>query len=147
VKFIAILLFVWRCNSIKGISANEDGNELLLLEKEWFNLEFRGDSTRLSKLLHPDFICITPDKNLNKQETLLQVMSNYNFRQRNGIGIDSFKLEQPVVKVYRDVAVVTFVEHFYGNKNGLNLEGTELFYDVWLRVGKKWVALSSQKHY
>jgi hypothetical protein len=144
---VAIAMVFIGCKVAPTENQNDDVIQLLRLEEEWLNLEYSGEVNKLSTLLDTGYVSVTPTEILKKHQFLSQVGRNFEFRKLNGIHIDSFKIERPLVKVFENAAVVTFIEHYYAHKSGKSLEGTEQFYDVWRNVNGKWLAVSSQKHY
>lgn len=80
----------------------------------------------------------------NKKEDLLAMYDNIDQRIKNGIVIDSFKLEDDVINLYSNSAVVTFIVHTYRHRNDTLVERKTRFYDVWIKRGDKWKAVSAQ---
>jgi hypothetical protein len=126
---------------------NNDKTQLLQLEHQWLENEFTADTAFLSSILDPTFICITQNGILNKQKILEKMEINKNFRTRNDIVIDSVRLENAIVNLYGNSAVVTFIDHTYARKQGTLIETKVQFYDVWIKRGDQWKAVSSQAHY
>jgi hypothetical protein len=121
--------------------------QLLQLEHQWLEHEFTADTAFLSSIIDSTFICITETKIFNKPEILEKMNVNKNFRTRNDIVIDSVRLENAVINVYGNSAVVTFIDHTYARKQGIPLESKVQFYDVWIKRDGQWKAVSSQAHY
>lgn len=124
-----------------------DRAQLLQLEHQWLEHEFTADTAFLSSIVDSTFICITPGGILTKQETLKHMGDNKNFRTKNDIVIDSVALENAMVNIYGNSAVVTFIDHTYARKQGTPLETKVQFYDVWIKRDGQWKAVSSQAHY
>jgi hypothetical protein len=126
---------------------NDDKTQLIQLEHQWLEGEFIADTSFLSSIIDSTFICITQSGVLNKKEILKKMEVNKNFRTRNDIVIDSVRLENAVVNLYTNSAVVTFIDHTFARKQGEVIETRVQFYDVWIKRGDQWKAVSSQAHY
>jgi hypothetical protein len=118
--------------------------ELFNLEHEWLEKEFLMDTAFLSTIMDSTFIGISDNGVKNKEEDLLSMYNNIDQRIKNGIVIDSFKLEDEIVNVYSNSAVVTFIVHTYRHRNDSLIERKTRFYDVWVKRGDKWRAVASQ---
>jgi hypothetical protein len=123
---------------------DEDKNQLLELERKFLEKEFALDTAFLSSIMDSTFIDITDDGIKKKQEDLLSIYNNIDQRIKNGIVIDSFRLEDNFVNVYSNTAVVTFIVHSYRHKNDTLIERKTRFYDVWTKRGDKWKLVASQ---
>jgi hypothetical protein len=69
---------------------------------------------------------------------------NIRAMQQDSIFLDSLKLEDAVVNLYDNSAVVTFVVHTYKKEKGTSTEKRTRFYDVWVNRNGTWKAVSSQ---
>jgi hypothetical protein len=136
-----------RTDNDKTSDTIDDKAQLLQLEHQWLENEFTADTAFLSSIMDSTFICITPGGMLTKQETLKHMGDNKNFRTKNDIVIDSVALENAIVNIYGNSAVVTFIDHTYARKQGTPLETKVQFYDVWIKRDGQWKAVSSQAHY
>ena len=147
-----ILTICFLCNlSIVSINCTDkpsrvldDKQELLNLEREWLDKEFALDTTFLSTIMDSTFIGISDDGVKNKKEDLISMYNNIDQRIKNGIVLDSFKLENEIVNIYSNSAVVTFVVHTYRHSSDTLIERKTRFYDVWVNRDNKWKAVSSQ---
>lgn len=119
-------------------------SELLSLERKWLEAEFALDTTSLLSLLDPGFIGISEEGIKNKSQDITSMYNNIKQRLQDSIFIDSFKLEQPLVNVYENAAVVTFIVHSFGKNKTMPRQKLTRFYDVWIRKQGSWKAVSSQ---
>jgi hypothetical protein len=150
--FNIFLTFLFGCDQMESDKSNGAGNstaenirkELLSLEQKWLEAEFALDTSYISTLLDPSFIGISADRISGKQEELKGMYDNISAMRTDSIFLDSLKLEEAVVKVYDNSAVVTFVVHTYKKDKGRSTEKRTRFYDVWLNRNGKWKAVSSQ---
>lgn len=118
---------------------------LLDLEREAITREFKNDTTFLSSIMDSTFIELAGVRLKNKHQVLKTIFEANISNQRKGILLDSFRLEDPVVHLYDDnAAVVTFIMHTFRNKNGSHFERRTRFYDVWVRRGDAWKAVTWQ---
>ncbi|MBP8114148.1 MAG: nuclear transport factor 2 family protein [Chitinophagaceae bacterium] len=119
-----------------------ESKKLLELEKEGIAREFRNDTAFLSSIMDTTFIELSRDKIKNKHEVLKTIYSNNLENLNNKTTPDSFKLEEPVVHLYDNTAVVTFIMHTYRKKEPF--ERRIRFYDVWVKRDNKWKAITWQ---
>lgn len=118
--------------------------ELLSLERKWLEAEFILDTAYISTLIDSTFIGISANRISNKQEELKGMYNNISAMRQDSILLDSLKLEDAVVNVYDNSAVVTFIVHTYKKEKGKSTEKRTRFYDVWIKRDGNWKAVSSQ---
>lgn len=118
--------------------------ELLSLERKWLDAEFKLDTAYISTLLDSTFIGISADRISNKQDDLRGMYDNIRAMQQDSIFLDSLTLEDAVVNLYDNSAVVTFIVHTYKKEKGKTTEKRTRFYDVWIYRNGEWKAVSSQ---
>ena len=121
---------------------SSESKKLLDLEKEGIIREFRNDTAFLSSIMDTTFIELSKDKIKNKHEVLKTIYSNNMDNLYNITSPDSFILEEPVVHLYDNTAVVTFIMHTYRKKEPF--ERRTRFYDVWVKRDNKWKAITWQ---
>jgi hypothetical protein len=126
------------------VSNDQVKDELLSLERKWLEAEFDLDTAYISSLLDSTFIGVSANRVSNKQEELKGMYDNISTMRKDSIFLDSLQLEESVVNVYDNSAVVTFVVHSYKKERGLSTEKRTRFYDVWIKRNGKWKAASSQ---
>lgn len=115
---------------------------LLDLETEAIAREFKNDTAFLSSVMDTTFIELSKDTIKDKHEVLRTIYANNMENSKNGSTVDSFVLEHPVVHLYGNTAVVTFIMHTFRRKE--SLERRTRFYDVWVKRDNKWMAVSWQ---
>jgi hypothetical protein len=98
--------FVYGQSSPK--SSGEDNAILLQLETNWLKAEFTLDTTYLSSIIDTSFVDISEEGIHNKKQALVSMYNNISKRLKDSIIIDSFNLENAVVNIYNDMAVVIF---------------------------------------
>lgn len=131
------------CN-LKTTSSPDEINKLLNLEKEAIEKEFQNDTTFLSSIMDSTFIELSGDKIKNKHEVLKTIFEDNVHKLKNKISLDSFRLEEPIVHVYGNASVVTFILHTFRKKEDSLFERRTRFYDVWIKRGSEWKAVTWQ---
>lgn len=147
------LLFIISACSQTGSDKSGDGNisqtdyakkELLSLERKWLEAEFVLDTAYISSLIDSTFMGISANRVSSKQEELKGMYDNISAMRKDSIFLDSLKLEDSMVNVYDNTAVVTFIVHTYKKEMGKSTEKRTRFYDVWINRNGNWKAVSSQ---
>jgi C-terminal processing protease CtpA/Prc len=122
-----------------------DENVLRRMEYDWLMAEFRVDTVTISKMMDESFISIGESGVSNKHQELAGIFRNMQERKMKGHIVDSLYLDDFTVRIYGDVAMVTFVsvtkgvkdkEFFYNRRTRM--------YDVWIKKKGIWKAVSSQ---
>ena len=124
--------------------ADTTAKELMDLEMLAITREFQNDTAFLSSLMDSTFIELNNGMIRNKHDVLRTIYQDNIDRIKESIVRDSFKLEEPVVHVYGDAAVVSFIIHTYNKKTDSTFERKTRFYDVWVKRGKNWKAVTWQ---
>jgi hypothetical protein len=142
--FLGVLLIAFFKCTNESATNIDDKRQLLDLEQAWLEHEFALDTAFLASIMDSTFIGISENGVKNKQDDLLSMYKNIDQRIKNDIVVDSFRLEDEVVNVYENAAVVTFIVHTYRHDKDSLIERRTRFYDVWTRRGDKWKAVASQ---
>ena len=142
-KLVGVLISLWSCNSQKANFPDET-TKLLNLEKEAIEKEFQNDTIFLSSIMDTTFIELSGDKIKNKHEVLNAIFQNNLRNLQSKISLDSFRLEEPLVHVYGNASVVTFILHTFRKKQDSLFERRTRFYDVWIKRGNQWKAVTWQ---
>lgn len=106
--------------------------------------EFKNDTAFLSSIMDTTFIELSKEKIKNKHEVLKTIHSNNMRNISYKITLDTFVLEDPVVHLYNNSAVVTFIVHTFRKKEQIPFESRTRFYDVWVKRNSEWKAVSWQ---
>lgn len=137
-------LLITLISCVDSLQPNEDKRYLLDLEREFLEKEFALDTAFLSCVMDSTFIDITENGIKGKRENLKSIYHNIDQRIKNGIVIDSFRLEDNVVNIYSNTAVITFVVHSYRHSNDTIIERRTRFFDVWTKRDNKWKIVATQ---
>ena len=141
--FIFVFIIVSSCDQ-NNTDYQTQKKELLALETEAIKHEFRNDTAFLSGLMDSTFIELTPNGVKRKHAVLATIYNNNISNQDNQISLDSFTLDEPIVHLYGDAAVVTFIMHTYRKKVDSLFERRTRFYDVWVKRNNEWKAVTWQ---
>jgi c-di-AMP phosphodiesterase-like protein len=140
---IGILLFFWSC-STNASNSTDEIDQLLNLEREAIENEFKNDTSFLSSIMDTTFIELSKDKIKNKHEVLRTIFQDNLDKIENEISLDSFRMEEPVVHLYQSTAVVTFILHTFRKKQDSLFQRSTRFYDVWIKRESQWKAVTWQ---
>ena len=132
------------CCNDNGIDYSKESGKLLELEREAITREFQNDTAFLSSIMDSTFIELSKNGIKNKHEVLKSIYQNNKDNQQNNILLDSFLLDDPVIHLYDNAAVVTFVMHTFRRKVDSLFERRTRFYDVWVKRDDKWKAVTWQ---
>jgi hypothetical protein len=143
--FCSTLIVLISCdNEHSNNNTADDKDQLLTLERKWLEAEFALDTSYLSSIIDSTFTGISELGIENKKEALSGMYSNISQRLKDSIFIDSFTLENTIVNLYDNSAVVSFIVHTHGKNKQALTERKTRFYDVWIKKKGKWKAVASQ---
>jgi hypothetical protein len=128
----------------KSVNNSEEAKQLLDLEKEAIKKEFKNDTTYLSSIMDSTFIELSNGRIKNKHDVLKTIYKHNMENTAKGISPDSFLLEEPIVNVYGNAAVVTFIMHTFSKNQDTLIERYTRFYDVWVKRDHQWKAVTWQ---
>jgi hypothetical protein len=133
-----------KCGEKVTAKLKSEESQLLSLEQKWLEAEFSLDTAFLSSIIDPGFIDISSTDVHQKAAAINSMYDNINQRKKDSIFVDSFKIEEPIIKLYENAAVVTFIVHTFRREKGVRSQHKTRFYDVWVRRQNSWKAVSSQ---
>ena len=151
-KAVSPFLFcclAWSFFHITGCNAGDTQNtneaeRLLQLERQAITREFANDTAFLSSIMDSTFIELSRKGLKNKYEVLRTIYQNNIQNLEDSISLDSFLLEEPVVHLYENSAVVSFIMHTFRKKQDSAFERRTRFYDVWVKRSGEWKAVTWQ---
>ena len=115
-----------------------DQEVLIDLERKWDAAFHSQDAAFIETVLADEFIATYGDGSRgNKAKELALARS---FDQQ----VDSSRLDDFIVKVYRDTAVVWFTQYLVGPVKGKPTEVQYQYMDVWVVRDGRWQAVASQ---
>jgi ketosteroid isomerase-like protein len=107
------------------------------VENEWWEADKAKDEGALGRILADDWFYLGPEGTMTKAQELADVKT----RDEN---IASLTLADMKVRMYGDVAVVTFREHESSTKKNVDSSGDYLYTDVFVKRHGRWQAVNSQ---
>ena len=114
-----------------------DQEILIELEKNWDAAVRRRDVAFLQTVLADEFMVTYAEGVRADKAKELKVAAEFNQK------IDSSTLDEFVVKIYGDTAVVWFTQHLVGPKEGQPLALTFRYTDVWVMRDGRWQCVAS----
>jgi ketosteroid isomerase-like protein len=118
--------------------ALSDQQVLIKLERDWDEAFHRKDVAFIDSVLAEEFVSTYGDGTRGDRAKELKLAAEFNQQ------IDSSTLDEFVVKVYGDTAVVWFTQHMVGPSKGQRLEVTYRYIDVFVQRDGRWKCVASQ---
>jgi ketosteroid isomerase-like protein len=115
-----------------------DQQVLIKLERDWDAAFHRKDVAFIESVLAEEFVSTYGDGTRGDRAKELKLAAEFNQQ------IDSSTLDEFVVKVYGDTAVVWFTQHMVGPSKGQRLEVTYRYIDVFVQRDGRWKCVASQ---
>jgi len=115
-----------------------DQQILIKLERDWDAAFHRKDVAFIESVLADEFVSTYGDGSRGDRAKELKLATEFNQQ------IDSSTLDEFVVKVYGDTAVVWFTQHMVGPSKGQRLEVTYRYIDVFVLRDGRWQCVASQ---
>ena len=115
-----------------------DQQILTQLERDWDAAFHRKDVKFIETLLADEFVVTYGDGSRGDKAKELALAAEFNQQ------VDSSKLDEFIVKIYGDTAVVWFTQHMVGPSNGRPLEITTRYMDVFVMRDARWQCVASQ---
>jgi len=119
-------------------AVRSDQEILIQLERDWDAAFERRDATLIATFLADEFIATYGDGKRGDKATELKLVAEYNQQ------IDSRVLDDFIVKIYGDTAVVWFTQTLTGPSQGRQLTITYRYVDVWVMRDGRWQCVASQ---
>ena len=119
-------------------NVKSDQDVLIDLERQWDAAFQRQDATFIESVLAEEFIATYGDGTRGDKAKELALVRDFNQQ------VDSRRLDDFIVKVYRDTAVVWFTQYLVGPVNGKPTEVQYQYMDVWIIRDGRWQAVASQ---
>ena len=118
--------------------ALSDQQVLIKLERDWDAAFHRKDVAFIDSVLAEEFVSTYGDGSRGDRAKELKLAAEFNQQ------VDSSTLDEFVVKVYGDTAVVWFTQHMVGPSKGQRLEVTYRYIDVFVLRDGRWQCIASQ---
>ena len=108
------------------------------LERDWDEALRRKDAKFIETLLADEFLVTYAEGARADKAKELQMAVEFNQQ------IDSSTLDEFVIKIYGETAVVWFTQHLVGPSQGRPLALTFRYMDVWVLRAGRWQCVASQ---
>ena len=115
-----------------------DQQILIKLERDWDDAFHRKDVAFIDRVLAEEFVSTYGDGSRGDRAKELKLAAEFNQQ------VDSSTLDEFVVKVYGDSAVVWFTQRMVGPSKGQRLELTYRYIDVFVMRDGRWQCVASQ---
>ena len=115
-----------------------DQQILIKLERDWDAAFHRKDVAFIESVLAEEFVSTYGDGTRGDRARELKQAAEFNQQ------VDSSRLDEFIIKVYRDTAVVWFTQYLVGPVKGKPTEVQYQYMDVWVIRDGRWQAVASQ---
>lgn len=115
-----------------------DQEVLIELERKWDAAFHTQDAAFIETVLADEFIATYGDGSRGDKAKELAIARTFDQQ------VDSSRLDDFIVKVYRDTAVVWFTQFLVGPVQGKPTEVRYQYIDVWVVRDGRWQAVASQ---
>jgi hypothetical protein len=138
VRLCLILCSVAAVHVAHAQNVKSDQEVLIELERQWDAAFHRQDAAFIETLLADEFIATYGDGTRGDKAKELALVRDVSQQ------VDSSRLDNFIVKVYRDTAVVWFTQYLVGPVKGKPAEVQYQYMDVWIVRDGRWQAVASQ---
>ena len=136
-SLLAILSAVTPTGAQTG-TVRSDQQVLVQLEQDWDAAFRRKDVRFIENIRADEFVATYSDGSRGDRAKELALAADFNLQ------IDSSTLDDFIVKVYGDTAVVWMSQHLVGPSQGRQLEVTFRYVDVFVLRAGRWQCVASQ---
>src|SRR4029453_10872681 len=123
---------------VRAQDVKSDQEVLIELERKWDAPFPTHDAAFIDTVLADEFIATYGDGSRGDKAKELAIAREFDQQ------VDSSRLHDFIVKVYRDTAVVWFTQHLVGPVEGKPTAGQYQYIDVWVIRDGRWQAVASQ---
>ena len=123
---------------VRAQDVKSDQDVLIELERQWDAAFHSQNAAFIEKVLADEFVATYGDGSRGDKAKELALAREFNQQ------VDSSRLDDFIVKVYRDTAVVLFTQYLVGPVKGKPTEVQYQYMDVWVIRDGRWQAVASQ---
>jgi hypothetical protein len=123
---------------VQAQDVKSDQEVLIELERKWDAAFHSQDAAFIETVLADEFIATYGDGSRGDKAKELALARTFDQQ------VDSSRLDDFIVKVYRDTAVVWFTQYLVGPVKGKPTEVQYQYMDVWVVRDGRWQAVASQ---
>ena len=134
---LTLLIVVAAAPSPASQRVRSEQDVLIQLERDWDEAFHRNDARFIESILADEFMVTYPDGTRGDKAKELELATVNQ-------PVESSRLDEFTVKVYRDTAVVWFTQHLVGMREGQKLELTFRYMDVFVFRYGRWQCVASQ---
>jgi ketosteroid isomerase-like protein len=138
VLFAALSLAASQVSAQQTRRAQSDQEILIKLERDWDFAFHHKDVKFIENVLATEFVAIYAEGQRADRAKELENAANFNQQ------IDSSELDEFVVRIYGDTAVVLFTQKMTGPSKGKQLTLTFRYMDVFVMRDGRWQCVASQ---
>jgi hypothetical protein len=120
------------------MAVKSDQEILIQLERDWVAALQRNDAAFVDGILAPEFVATYGDGSRGDRARELQLVREFNQQ------VDKWTVDEFMVKVFRDTAVVWFTQRLVGPIQGKPTEIVTRYMDVFVNRDGKWLCVASQ---
>jgi len=135
---LAIVLFMAGPGGAQDRRGQSDQQILIDLEKQWDAAFLKNDVAFVDGVLAQEFVAIYDDGSRGDRVRELKLVEEFNQQ------IDSSTLDDFLIKIYGDTAVVGFTRTLVGPSKGQRLEYVMRYLDVFVMRDGRWQCVVSQ---
>ena len=136
-SLLAVFSVVTRTGAQTG-TVRSDQQILVQLEQDWDAAFRRKDVSFIETILADEFVATYSNGSRGDRAKELALAADFNLQ------IDSSTLDDFIVKIYGDTAVVWMSQHLVGPSQGRQLEVTFRYVDVFVLRDGRWQCVASQ---
>lgn len=139
-RTLVCLLFgsLMAAHATQAQDVKSDQDVLVELEREWDAAFHSQNAAFIERVLADEFIATYGDGTRGDKAKELALAREFDQQ------VDSSHLDDFVIKVYRDTAVVWFTQYLVGPVKGQPTEVQYQYLDVWVVRDGRWQAVASQ---
>jgi ketosteroid isomerase-like protein len=115
-----------------------DQETLIQLERDWHRAVLQNDVDFVSSVLADEFVATYDDGSRGDRERELALVAAFDQQ------IDASALDEFLIQIHRDTAVVHFTLRLTGPMQGEPVELTLRYIDVWVYRDGRWQCVASQ---
>ena len=121
---------------VQGVQSDQE--VLVQLERDWVAALQRNDVAFVERVLAEEFVATYGDGSRGDRKHELELVANFNQR------VDKWTVDEFMVRVFRDTAVVWFTQRMVGPVQGKPTEITARYMDVFVMRDGRWQCVASQ---
>jgi uncharacterized protein DUF4440 len=133
-----ILGSVSASHAVRAQNVKSDQEVLIELERKWDAAFHSRDAAFIETVLADEFIAAYGDGSRGDKAKELAIARTFDEQ------VDSSRLDDFIIKIYRDTAVVWFTQYLVGPVKGKPTEVKYQYVDVWVVRDGRWQAVASQ---